>query len=327
MATISATVITYNEETDIAGCLRSLEWTDEIIVVDACSTDRTVEIAKRFTACIYVRPWPGFSAQKNFAVAKAIEDWVLHIDADERVTEELREEIIRTINSPNTCDGYHIPRINHWLGRPIRHSGWYPDYVLRLFRKDKATCVGVSHETFVVDGAQGRLQNPLMHYSYRNVQEHVERAVLRSAPLDAQELVQNSGQLSWFLPRPVLEAFWQQLIKGPRNPLAFRMLYKKIIRNRLEIVWMLPLWPIIRFVDRFVLRQGFRDGIYGFWIAVLSAVYEAVRCALLWEHFVVQRGQGVILPRTQSADTALVAREEAAELQAICGFGDHQAMP
>lgn len=327
MATISATVITYDEEADIEECLKSLEWADEIIVVDACSTDRTVEIAQQFTDRVYVRPWPGFSEQKNFAVEKATGDWVLHIDADERVTEELREEIIQTINSSNTCDGYHIPRINHWLGRPIRHSGWYPDYALRLFRKGKATCVGMSHETFVVDGSEGRLQNPLLHYSYRSIQEHAERAVLRSAPLDAQELILNGGRLYWFLPWHVIKAFWEQLVRGPRNALAFRLLYKKLIKNRVEVIWMLPLWPVIRFVDRFVFRQGFRDGIYGFWIAVLSAVYEAVRCALLWEHFVVRRGQGVILPGTQPADTALVVQEQPAELQAISEFGDNQAMP
>jgi glycosyltransferase involved in cell wall biosynthesis len=326
VATISATVITYNEEADIAECLRSLGWADEIIVVDSCSPDRTVEIAKRYTQHVYVRPWPGFSEQKNFAVGMATGDWVLHIDADERVTEQLREEIIQTINSPNACDGYHIPRVNHWLGHPIRHSGWYPDYVLRLFRKGKATCVGVSHETFVVDGAEGRLQNPLIHYSYRSVQEHAERAILRSAPLDVQELVQNGGKLYWFLPRSVVKSIFTQIAKGPRNALAFRMLYKKQIKNRIEIIWMLPMWPLVRFIDRFIIRQGFRDGMYGFWIAALSAVYEIVRCALLWEHFIVRHGQGTILPRTQSVDSASVVPKQPTKPQAMSGFENNQDM-
>lgn len=290
--TVSAIVITFNEQENIDACLGSLTWCDEIVVVDSNSTDRTREIASRFTPHVFVNPWPGFSEQKNYAASRATGDWILHVDADERITPALRDEIISLVRDPGDgprCDGYFMPRINHWLGRPIFHGGWYPDYSVRLFRRGKATCVGMSHETFVVDGPTGRLKNPLMHYSYRSVRQHAERAVLRSAPLDALELF-TGGELRWFLPPAVSAAIWRQVIRGPRSALAFRQLYKTLIKNRIEFVWLLPFWPLVRFVHRYIIRQGFRDGAHGFWIAVLSAVYEAVRCAIIWEHYTVRRG-------------------------------------
>ena len=315
---ISAIVITFNEEQEIEACLQSLTWCDEIICVDSGSTDRTCELARRFTDKVVFNRWQGFSAQKNFAANLATGDWVLHLDADERVTPELRDEILAVVRDGGRAEaGYYMPRLNHWLGRPIYHGGWFPDYCLRLFRRGRATCIGQSHETFVVEGTTGRLRAALMHYSYWNVREHVERAVLRSAPLDARELVEG-GRLCWLPPASIWSAALRQLRTGPRTANAFRHLYKLHVKNRVEFVWLLPLWPLLRFFQRYVWRQGFRDGAPGFWIAVLSAVYEAVRCAIIWEHYAAAAGKverratdvriEPTYERAKSADVATVSR-------------------
>jgi len=309
--TISAIIITFNEEQDIEDCLESVAFCDEIVVVDSGSTDATRNIAARLGARVIVNPWPGFSKQKNLAVSLATSDWILHVDADERVTAESRDEILAAIRAPaQPHNGFFLPRLNYWLGRPIRYGGWSPDYGMRLFRRGHATCVGESHEMFVVDGPTGRLKHPLLHYSYWNVGEHVERAVLRAAPLDARELAQG-GRLCWLPPRDLWAAVGRQLRDGPRSPQAFRMLYKTRVKNRLEFVWMLPLWPFVRFVQRYVVRQGFRDGAAGFWIAMLSAVYDAVRCALIWERHAAAAGtvtsRPYVLRIEPTYDTAPVA--------------------
>ena len=309
---ISAFVITFNEEQDIEKCLQSLSWCDELFVVDSGSVDRTREIAAKY-AQVHIHAWEGFSPQKNFGASLATGDWVLQIDADEQVPGALRDEILATIQPDRSpCDGYHLPRINHWLGQPIRYGGWYPDYGLRLFKRGKATCVGDSHETFVVDGPVGRLQQPLLHFSYWSVRSHVERAVLRSAPLDARELLRNGGQLVWLPPKGLVKAIGRQLWSGPRTPLAFKQLYKTQVKNRLEFVWLLPFFPILRFVQRYIVRQGFRDGAAGFWIAVLSAVYDAVRCALVWEQYAVRAGKVTTRPHLTRIEPSYVAESKAA---------------
>ncbi len=135
--TVSAVVITKDEERNIAACLESLKWSDEIIVVDACSTDRTVDIAKGFTDRVYVRPWPGYGPQKNFAIDQAHATWILVLDADERVTDELQDEIRQVLQagpSPELA-GFEVPRRNYFYGQWIRGGGIYPDYQLRLFRR------------------------------------------------------------------------------------------------------------------------------------------------------------------------------------------------
>src|SRR6267142_3401935 len=133
---ITATVITLNEEHNIAAGLESLSWADEIIVVDSESTDRTVEITRRFTDRVFVRPWPGYSAQKNFGAEQATNDWIFSLDADERVSRELAEEIrqLKRSSEPEAA-GYRMPRLTFYLGRWIKHSGWRPDNKLRLYNR------------------------------------------------------------------------------------------------------------------------------------------------------------------------------------------------
>ena len=164
---ISACIICHNEEKNIRRCLESLKWVYDIIVVDSMSTDRTVEIAKGYTDRIFQRPWPGYAAQKNFALSKAESDWILSLDADEAVSKALCDEITFEIAGPEALDGYRIPRRSFYQGRRINHSGYYPDRQLRLFRREKGRWVGGRvHERMAVEGRVGDLEQDLLHYPY-----------------------------------------------------------------------------------------------------------------------------------------------------------------
>ena len=162
---ISAIVITFNEEQNIRAALDSLRWADEIIVVDSESADRTVEIARRFTDQIYVRPWPGYSAQKNFAASQASFEWIFSLDADERVSDELARELeqIKQGSEPAAA-GFEMPRLTWYLGRWIKHSGWYPDRKLRLYNRNRGRWRGdFVHEAIEVEGKVARLKGDLLH--------------------------------------------------------------------------------------------------------------------------------------------------------------------
>lgn len=166
---LSVIIITKDEAQNIAPCLSSVQFADEIIVVDSGSTDGTVAIARMAGATVIeTADWPGFGPQKNRALAAATGDWVFSIDADERVTPALREEMLRTIAAPRFT-AYRVPRLTSYLGRYIRHSGWYPGYVVRLFRRGTAQFTPkLVHESVAVDPAQtGALTEPLIHHSYR----------------------------------------------------------------------------------------------------------------------------------------------------------------
>ncbi len=192
---LSVVIITLNEEAKIRDCLESVKWADEIIVVDSYSRDTTVEVAREYTSKIHQREFTGFGAQKNYALSKAKGDWVLSIDADERVTPELREEIERTLANPRAC-GYYMRRKSYFANKWIKHCGWWPDYVLRLFRRD---CGRFSdrlvHEALELDGPTGRLNNPLEHRPYLSVSELIRKADEYST-LGAQDLVAEGTRCS-----------------------------------------------------------------------------------------------------------------------------------
>lgn len=167
---ISVTIITYNEEENIRECLESVKWGDEIIVVDSESTDKTVEIAKQFTDKIFIRNWEGFASQKSFAMNRASNDWVLSLDADERVTPELANEILSF--ELDNYDGYKIKRENYFIGKKITGCGWGNDYQVRLFKKEKTKLSErLVHEGFIVEGKLGELKHPIKHFSYRNLKD------------------------------------------------------------------------------------------------------------------------------------------------------------
>jgi glycosyltransferase involved in cell wall biosynthesis len=169
---ISVTVITKNEVAIIRTCLESVVWADEIIVVDSGSTDGTVEICREYTDKIILTDWHGFGPQKNRALAMATKDWVLSLDADERVTPELREEMQAAMADPEGNAAFSMPRRSNYCGRPMRHSGWWPDYVTRLFRRGQASFSDdLVHERLIVGGPVGRLREPLLHEAFGDLEE------------------------------------------------------------------------------------------------------------------------------------------------------------
>lgn len=174
MPEISVILITFNEASNLERCLRSVEpFAREILVVDSHSTDQTGEIARRFGARVITRDWPGYGAQKQFALKNAACEWVFSIDADEEVSPELCREIQ---GLDFARDGYLVPRRTRYMNRWIMHGGWYPGEVLRLLRRDRASFTDrIVHESAIVSGSVGRLRGDLLHYSYRNVGHHVEK--------------------------------------------------------------------------------------------------------------------------------------------------------
>ena len=244
MNRLSVTIIAWNEEERLRACLESVAWADEIIVLDAESTDKTVQVARELTDKIWVRPWPGFAAQKNFALEQATGEWVLSLDADERVTPELRERIARIVREDGPADGYSIPRKNVFWGAWVRHGGLYPDYQLRLFRRAAGRFVeSAVHESVQVEGRVEDLIEPMLHHSYRGLEDFVARSN-RYSTLAAHQIVARGGRC------------------GPAE---------------------LVLRPLGRFLSMYVLRAGFLDGWRGLVLAVLYANYVFLRTAKAWE--------------------------------------------
>jgi glycosyltransferase involved in cell wall biosynthesis len=231
MAGLSVIIITKNEALNIRDCIESIKWADEIIVVDSGSTDDTVAICREYTPHVYSYDWPGFGMQKNRALDYATQDWVLSLDADERVTSELRSEIEATMRD-GKAQGYEIPRLSSFCGRFMHHSGWYPDYVLRLFRRGSARFSdNLVHEKLITDNKTQRMKNLLLHYAFENLEEVLHKTNQYSTA-GAQMQFQRGRKTS--LTGAVLRGLWS-------------------------------------FVRSYVLRLGFLDGREGFILAVSNA--------------------------------------------------------
>ena len=176
MQKLSVIIVTFNEERNIERCLHSVQWADEIIVVDAFSTDRTVELCRRLKANVIQRAWEGYAPQKQFALSMASHAWVLLVDADEEVPPELHREIESMISTRKDCSGYEIARKSFFLGQWMKHGGWYPGYQLRLFLKVKASIPQRPvHEGVEVQGPVEKLQNPLNHYTYYSLSQYLAK--------------------------------------------------------------------------------------------------------------------------------------------------------
>ena len=188
MTRLSVVLITKNEALNIRDCLESVRWADEIIVVDSGSSDGTLEIAREFTPHVHVyADWPGFGPQKNRALDHATGEWIFSIDADERVTPELRAELETAMQS-GRADGFILPRLSQFCGTFIHHCGWYPDYVLRLFRRDKGRfSESLVHESVILLGNTAKLKQPLLHYSYRD-QADVTRKIEQYSTAAAKQM-------------------------------------------------------------------------------------------------------------------------------------------
>jgi glycosyltransferase involved in cell wall biosynthesis len=240
---VSVVIVTKDEEKNIEDALKSVADADEIIIVDCFSADRTVEICRAYTDKIYQHEWRGFAGQKQLAVDYAAGPWVLLLDADERVTPELKKEIAgKTSHSsqpvPHDYYGFYLPRKNFFLGKWIRHSGWWPDYTLRLFRKDKAALEDREvHEKVLVDGPTAYLKNPLEHYTYRTIPDFL-RKMENYSSLAAREIRKKSG--------------------GPG-------------------VISVAVRPVFTFIKMFFFRLGFLDGAYGLLLALLYSYYTFLK--------------------------------------------------
>ena len=173
---ISAVIIAFNEEKNIRGCLESIKWVDEIIVVDSFSNDATVEICREYTDRVIQREWPGHVKQKQFALEQATGDWILSLDADERLSEEAAEEIeSRVLQGPQSADGFIFPRQSYYLGRWISHGGWYPDSKLRLVRRGRAKWGGEDpHDKLIIDGRAEHLRGKILHYVYSDISHQLK---------------------------------------------------------------------------------------------------------------------------------------------------------
>ncbi len=242
MNKISAIIPTLNEEIHIADAIKSVDFADEIIVIDSFSTDKTLEIAEQLNVKIIKRKFDDFSSQKNYAIAQAKYSWIYILDADERVTLEVKKEILEAVKDPKDFVGFYVKRAFYFAGRRINYCGWQRDKVVRLFLKDKCLYRGVVHETIFSKGKFGLLENKIEHYGYRNY-DHFISKINHYSVLKARELHKNNKKVN-----------------------VYHLLIK----------------PAARFFIHYVIRLGFLDGLAGLILAKILAYSVFTRYIKLW---------------------------------------------
>ncbi len=243
MPKLTVTVITRNESAKIGAALESVAWADEIVVVDSGSTDDTVALARQRTDRVVVRDWPGYSAQKNFAAGQASHDWILSLDADERITPALAREIRALLGREPAARGYRIPRVSFYLGKWIRTTDWYPDYQLRLYDRRVAAWAGAVHEGVEVAGAVGRLHAEIQHIPYRDIAHHLQ-TIDRYTSLAARQMHDRGKRVGF-------------------AGIAAR--------------------PCGAFLRNYLARGGWQDGSVGLVVSILNSYYVFLKFAKLWE--------------------------------------------
>lgn len=243
--TISVAIVAHNEEVKIQGCLKSSRWADEVVVVDAGSTDKTAYLAKKMKARVYtVENQPLMKINMNLSFEKCQSDWIFSLDADERITPKLQEEIRTLIDSGSHYVAYQVPRKNMIFGRWIAHTGWYPDYQIRLFRKGKGRFPAKNvHELLTVDGPIGTLKNDIEHQNYKTVSEFIEK-LNRYTDIEAEKLIKEKRKVTWI------------------DSLVF---------------------PKEEFLKRFFAHRGYKDGLHGLVLSLMMALYWEVVFAKVWE--------------------------------------------
>lgn len=244
---LSVLVITRNEAENIRQCLESVAWADEIVVVDAFSEDGTVEISRRFTEKIYLNSWPGFSAQRNFGLERTSGTWILILDADERVTPELGDEILACIAAADQegVVAYRIPRKNYFFGRWMRWGGAFPDLQWRLFKRGSIRYDETTLDTPIVGGATAVMRNPIDHFTGRTIHQRLQKLEAETQ-VKAREIVARSGRISWAD---------------------------------------VTLRPLAAFLKVYLLKQGFREGLHGLVYAALGSFHTFTRYVKAWELF------------------------------------------
>jgi glycosyltransferase involved in cell wall biosynthesis len=271
MPLLSVAIVTKNEEENLRRTLESVKWADEIVVIDSGSTDHTVAIARSFGALVIERPWPGFAAQKNFAIAQCSGDWVLSLDADEELTPELQTQIRTVLPSNPPVDAYCLRRRNLFLGRWIKRGGFYPDPKLRLFRRCAATFAITPqfedrpvHETIAFDGAEDTLDYDIIHHAYPTLSHYIEHMDRYSNM--GGELLAERGAVSTSLPSFLLGAF---------------------------------VAPQLKFLWTYVFLLGFLDGREGLLLHLYHATYTSWKYTKAWERLRTKP----VPPRTAEDET------------------------
>jgi glycosyltransferase involved in cell wall biosynthesis len=241
---VTVTIITLNEADHIAAAIDSASWADEIVLVDSGSTDETVAIARSKGVRIDARAWTGYVDQKNFAAGLASHDWILSLDADERITPLLAAEVRSLLGTEPQYRGYRVPRVTHHFGRWVRTTDFYPDYQTRLYDRRAGRWKGqYVHESVSVDGETGRLTNELEHYSYRDLRDHLDR-INHYTTLAARQMHENGRR------------------SGPLHLLVH---------------------PPAAFLRNYVLRRGFLDGTAGLTLSIVNSYAVFLKFAKLWE--------------------------------------------
>lgn len=255
---LSVIVTTFNEEANVAECLESVLWADEILLVDSFSTDRTIELASRYPITILQREYFGSAAQKNWAIDRVAHDWVLIIDADERVPDPLAREVLSVLASEPAVNGFYIRRENVFIDKVIRHSGWSTDKVVRLFRRDKGRYPNRRvHADLEIEGPVPVLKNSFLHFTFRTFEQ--------------------------YFPKFLNYAEWgaAQAFRDGRKSGLFEIAVR-------------PWW---RFIRTYFLQLGFLDGMHGFVLCVLQAFGAFLKYARLWEYRIrAERGEAIVLP-------------------------------
>ncbi|HEX4020125.1 MAG TPA: glycosyltransferase family 2 protein [Acidobacteriaceae bacterium] len=247
--TLSVAIITHNEAANLPRTLASILWADQVVVVDAHSTDATVSIAQAAGAQVFLRDWQGFALQKNFAISQCTGDWVLSLDADEEVSETLAKEIQTVLSAKATADAYSFPRRTYFLGRALFHGGYYPDAKLRLFRRGAATFEDRRvHESIQCQGTTGHLHGDLLHYAYPSLATYIEH-MNRYSTLSAEILIEK----------------------------------RRVSLGLAAFVWNTLLTPTATFLYNYIFRLGFLDGREGLLFHLYHSTYVSWKYAKAWD--------------------------------------------
>lgn len=273
MPMLTVVVPTLNEEKNIERCLRSVDWADEIVLVDSFSTDRTIELSRQFTSKIYQYDYPGYSKQVERGIAHASGDWIFILDADEEVSKELSAAIRSAIEDPAAADGYFVNRKVEVFGKWIEHCGWFPDWQFRLGRKANLVAEHQEvHGAFKTHGCSERLEGLLYHYTYSSIFQYLEK-------MNDYTSLHVSNKLR---DDPELQVVWHKVVVS----------------------------PLSNFLRMFFVNKGYRDGMHGFLLSVYSALYTLLLYAKVWE-YQFRRSKGELLPPIKNAEVTAYRRRYA----------------